>query len=112
MDTPPPEEPQKPGLVMPIVWVLIALLGTGAAVAGVGIGVMDSESAGMMAAQIAAGPLGFVLAGALGGLIIHFAVKRATTLLRVVGPMGCGCLGGGVAAGLTVLFFTLIFPSL
>ena len=97
---------------MPLSWVLLAMLGSVAACLGVGLSAADSEDAGVVASQIAAFPLGFLLSAALGGLIVHFAVKRATTLLRVVAPLGCGCLGGAVVLGGVMLFFTAIFPAL
>ncbi len=97
---------------MPAIWVILAMLGSVAAAAGVGLAAADSESMGVSAAQIAAFPLGFLLSAALGGLIVHFAVKRATTLLRVVAPLGCGCLGGLVTLAGVVGFFVAIFPSL
>lgn len=107
-----PEEQSKPGVAMPAIWVVLAMLGSIAACAGVGLSAADSESMGVSAAQIAAFPLGFLLSAALGGLIIHFAVKRATTLLRVVAPMGCGCLGGLITLAGVFFFFTAIFPAL
>lgn len=106
-----PEE-SSPGLMMPMAWVILAMLGSVAACAGVGISVADSESAGVVAAQVTAFPLGFLLCGAFAGLIVQFAVKRGTTLLRVLAPMGCGCLGGLIALGGTLVFFTTIFPAM
>ena len=102
----------KRSLLMPVAWVVIAMLVSVAACAGVGLAVNDSESAGIMAAQISAFPLGFALSAALGALVIHIGIKRATTLLRASGPLGCGCLGGLLALGATVGFFVLIFPEL
>ena len=97
---------------MPAAWVALALLGSIGACAGIGISASDSESAGVAAAQVAAFPLGFVLGGALAGLILHFGVTRATTLLRVLGPLGCGCMSGLLMLSLCVTFFVAIFPAL
>ena len=99
-------------MLMPLGWVAVAGLVSIAACAGIGLGVNDSESAGVLAAQLSAFPLGFSLSAALAGLIIHFAIQRATTLLRVTGPLGCGCLGGLVTLGVVFGFFVLIFPEL
>ncbi|MFT5687001.1 MAG: hypothetical protein ACI8RZ_007958 [Myxococcota bacterium] len=98
--------------MMPLAWTAFALLGCMAACLGVGGSAANSETLGVQAAQIAAFPLGFVLAGLLGGLIVHFAVKRGTTLLRVLAPMGCGCIGGLITLVGVFFFFTAIFPSL
>ena len=95
-----------------MVWVILALLISVIAGVGIGISAADSESAGVVAAQISAFPLGFVLGGALAGLIIHFGVKRATTLLRVLGPLGCGCMSGLLMVSLFITFFAVIFPAL
>lgn len=97
---------------MPMAWVALALLGSIGAGAGIGLSAYDSESAGVMASQLAAFPLGFVLGGALAALIVHFGVKRATTLLRVLGPLGCGCMSGVLLLGTAFVFFTAIFPAL
>ena len=112
MDSEPIQESSQPSKLMPMVWLALALLGTLVAGAGIGISAADSESAGMIAAQIAAFPLGFVLGGALAGLLIHYGIKRATTLLRVLGPLGCGCMSGMLMLSLFITFFTVIFPAL
>lgn len=113
MDTPSPE-PENPtrSMFMPLLWVFLALVVSVGACAGVGLSANDSESAGVFAAQVSAFPLGFVLSAALGGLVVHFAVKRATRLLRTVAPMGCGCLGGFGVLALVMSFFAFIFPAL
>jgi hypothetical protein len=95
---------------MPIAWaiaaVVVGLIGAGA----VGFAGYGSESAGVSAAYLAAGPLGFVCSGAAGAAIIHLAVKSGGA--RIYGPFGCGCFGAiALAAGVWV-FFTAIFPSL
>lgn len=95
---------------MPIAWALSAMVVLGLAVAVVGGMGMSSESAGTSAAYMAAGPVGFVCAGAAGAAIVHFAVKAGAA--RVWAPFGCGCLGGlGLAIGVWV-FFAAIFPAL
>ena len=97
---------------MPLAWVGLAMLGSLGACAGIGLSAADSESAGVVATQLAAFPLGFVLGGALTGLVLHFGVKRATTLLRVLGPLGCGCMSGVLMLGAAFVFFAAIFPAL
>jgi hypothetical protein len=95
---------------MPIGWALAAAVVTAVSVAGVGILGMNSESAGMEAANLAALPLGFVCSAAPVALVVHFLVKRGPA--RVAAPVGCGCLGGiGLLAGLFV-FWSAIWPSL
>lgn len=105
-------EPQKRSLMMPIAWIVLSMLVGAAACAGIALGVNDSEESGILAATISAFPIGFVLTGALGGLVVHFGIRRATTLLRVVGPMGCGCTGGFTLLALAFLFFQYVFPSM
>lgn len=112
MDPAPPPQPTKRGLLMPIGWSLLAMLGAIGAAAGVGVGLTTSESAGISAAQIAAFPLGFVLSAALCGLIVHIGIKRATTLLRVMAPLGCGCMGGMLMLGAVFGFVLVVLPML
>ena len=112
MDSAPSPAPPRRGLLMPLGWSFLAVLGTVGAAAGVGLAVTESESAGINAAQIASFPLGFVLSAALGGLVVHIGIKRATTLLRVVAPLGCGCMGGLLMLGTVVGFVTLVLPTL
>lgn len=101
---------EKPGCGMPIAWFitsgLIFLIGA----AAVGAAAYRSESGGVSAAYMAAGPLGFVCSGAAGAFVIHFLVKSGEG--RVWGPFGCGCLGAGLIGIGTWIFFTAIFPSL
>ena len=108
---PQPEGPKR-SLLMPVLWVLLAGLVSAGACAGIGLSAGGSEEQLLLAAQVSAFPLGFVLCGALVGLIVHFGVRRATTLLRVVGPLGCGCLGGLLAVGLAVAVVALVLPAL
>jgi hypothetical protein len=104
--------PKKAGCLMPVIWMILAFLGTLIAAAGVGIAAYNSESAGVQATQIAAIPFGFVWGGALAAAIIQLFWKKASTAVRVAGPIGCGCLGAIVFVGLVVVFFAAIFPSL
>lgn len=108
--TPPPAP--KRSLWMPMAWLLLVFLGSAGACAGIGASLQRSEDAAILATQISAFPLGFVLCGALAGLIVHFGVRRATTLLRVVGPLGCGCLGGVVLAGIASAVVLFVLPTL
>ena len=103
---------QRPKPFLPLVWAGLALLCCVGVCAGVGVSAYSSESAGVTAAQLAAFPLGFTLAGALGAAGIHFGVRDATTPVQVGGPVGCGCLGGVAMVAVAVLFFAVIFPAL
>ena len=103
-----PEE--RPGLLMPGLWMAAAAVTTLAVVGAVGVMGYGSESAGMLASNLAAFPLGFVCTGAAVAVIVHFVVKGGP--LRLAVPMGCGCLGGiGLLVGLSV-FYAAIWPSL
>lgn len=95
---------------MPIAWGIAALVIGLLCVVAVAFAGMGSESAGMSAAYMAAGPLGFVCSGAAGAAIIHLAVKSGGA--RIYGPFGCGCLGAIALALGTFVFFAAIFPAL
>ena len=95
---------------MPIAWGVAALVVGLLCVGIVAVSGMGSESAGMSAAYMAAGPLGFVCSGAAGAAIIHLAVKSGGA--RIYGPFGCGCLGAIALALGTFVFFAAIFPAL
>jgi len=104
--------PKKAGCLMPVIWMILALLGTLITAAAVGIAAYDSETAGVQATQIMAIPFGFVWGGALAAAIIQLFWKKASTAVRAAGPIGCGCLGAIVIVGLVVVFFAAIFPAL
>lgn len=95
---------------MPIVWAVVAavLLCGGVGVTAV-LG-MDSESAGVQAATISAGPVGFGLSGALAAVAVHFVAKSSG--VRIAAPLGCGCLGAIATIAGTVVFFAALFPAL
>ena len=110
--TPDPGNDAGPAPYIPLVWVVLTLIVAFVCCAGVGVSAYDSESAGVVASQVAAFPLGFALAGTIGAIGIHFGMKQASTPIRVGGPVGCGCLGGLAMVALAVLFFVAIFPAL
>lgn len=107
-----PDQTPKPGCLMPGLWLGGAALATLICGAIVGIGASGSESDGVAAANIAAGPFGFAWGGMLSAAIIHLAWKRASSGVRVGGPLGCGCLGAIVMIVGVVVFFAAIFPAL
>lgn len=106
------EEPPKKGCLMPGIWFGVSALVTLAGLAYLGIAASGSESAGVAATWVVAGPLGLVWAGSLAGLIVHFAFRRGSTAVRAGVPLGCGCLGAITLFGLVLLFFAAIWPSL
>lgn len=95
---------------MPIVWAVIGALTVCGSAAWTGIAASGSESAGVTAATMSAGPFGFGLAGAFVALIVHFASRN--TGVRVGVPLGCGCLGAIAGVFGVGFFFAAIFPSL
>ena len=105
------EESTKPGLMMPIVWGVLALVFCTLSCAGIGLAAMGSESAGMAAAQYASFPICFFASGALGALIFHFAIPRPSPA-RIAGPIGCGCGGAILGMMALIIFFSAIWPSL
>lgn len=107
-----PEKPKKPGCLMPVLWLVVTILVTLICAAFVGLMAADSESQGVQATQIVALPFGFVWSGLLAASIIQIAWKKASTAVRVAGPLGCGCLGGIIMILLVIVFFTAIFPGL
>jgi hypothetical protein len=103
-------EEKKPGCLWPAAWLILGLLGTIIAAVAVGLSAADSESAGMLATQVVAFPVGALWSGGLVALIVHF--MKSGKGVRIGAPLGCGCLGGIIMAVLVVVFFTAIFPSL
>jgi hypothetical protein len=97
---------------MPLVWLGVALFVTLVCAAGVGVMASGSETDGMNATYMASLPFGYVWGGVLAAAIIQLGWKKASPGVRIGGPLGCGCLGAIVFAGLIVVFFTAIFPSL
>ena len=110
--TPDPGNGAGPAPYIPLVWVVLTLLVAFVSCAGVGASAYDSESAGVVASQLAAFPLGFALAGTTGAIGIHFGMKQASNAIRMGGPVGCGCLGGLAMVAMAMLFFVAIFPAL
>lgn len=110
MATPVPDI-DPPGPLAPLLWGGIAIFLTCAGIGGLVLAIADSESAGVMATMIVSFPLGFVWAGAVSAIVLHF-VKRVSTPARLGTPFGCGCLGGLALGTLSFLFFAAIFPEL
>lgn len=104
------EEEAKPGPLLPLAWAAAAIFVTLVAAVGVGVMASGSESAGVSASQLAAGPTGFVCSGAVAALVVHFASRSAGVRIGV--PIGCGCLGGIGAFVMLVVFYAAIWPSL
>ena len=101
--------PSRPGIVMPLMWVLGALLLSVVAGAWVGWSAYHSESAGVSASLAAVFPVTFVWSGTVGAVLAQLMLKGAA---RVGVPFGCGCLGGVVGALGAAFFFGVIFPAL
>ena len=108
----PDPEPPKPGCLMPAIWLGATILITLICAVVVGGMASQSETDGVQATQIASIPFGFVWGGLVSAAILQFGWKKASPGMRAGGPLGCGCLGAIVMAGLVVVFFTAIFPSL
>lgn len=99
----------KRSWIAPLVWFVVAGLGTVICAVIVGIAAADSESAGMAATYGVAFPLGFLWAGSLTAIAGNFFLKGP---VRMGAPFGCGLLAGGAMLGSMVVFFVAIFPSL
>ena len=110
MSTPVPEL-DPPGPLSPLIWSGVALFGTCAGIGGLALAIADSESAGVMASMIVAGPLGFLWSGALAAIALHF-MKKVSRPVRLGAPFGCGCLGFLGLGAVAFLFFAVIFPEL
>ena len=104
------EENKKPGCLWPAAWLILGLLGTIVAGVAVGLSIADSESAGMVATQAVAGPVGLLWCGGLVALIVHF--MKSGKGVRYGAPIGCGCLGAILFGALAFVFFAAIFPAL
>jgi hypothetical protein len=103
-------EENKPGCLWPAAWLILGFLGTVIAGVAVGLSAADSESAGVLATQAVAFPVGALWSGGLVALIVHF--MKSGKGVRFGAPIGCGCLGGIIMVALVVVFFVGIFPSL
>jgi len=96
---------------MPIVWAVLAAVGTLAAIVIVGYFAYGSESDGVSATYAVAFPLGLLWGGALSAGVIQLT-KLAHPAVRIGGPLGCGFMAGAALLGLVFLFFVGIFPAL
>ena len=103
--------PQRPGLLMPALWVLAALFGSLLACAVVGAFAYNSESAGVTATMVAAFPVGLLWSGAIAALAVH-VLKQDRPLVRYGVPAGCAFVGGIGLLILVSIFFVAIFPAL
>ena len=94
-----------------IIWNLLGVLGTVVGGAIIAVAAYGSESAGMTASYIVAGPVGFFWGAGLGALIGRFAMKDKPGPAKIA-PYGCGCGCAVVLAVGLVFFMVAIFPSL
>lgn len=101
----------RPSWLMPLVWLGLTLIVSFIAIVFVGVATYNSESAGVVATQLAAFPVGLLWGGLLSALTIQL-FKAKTMALRIGVPITCGLLAGIVVLTLTVLFFVVIFPLL
>jgi hypothetical protein len=104
------EPTEKPGCLMPLAWLAVGSFTTCLGIGVVAAAGSQRESDGITAANWAAGPIGFALAGMLAALVVHFAAKTAG--VRIAVPFGCGCLGAVGMIGAVTFFFAAIFPAL
>ena len=103
------EVKQQRSWTAPLVWLIVAALGTMACVAVVGFAGYGSESAGVSASYMVAFPLGFLCGGSLAAVAGNFFL---TGRLRLAAPFGCGLLAGGLFLLMVFVFFVAIFPAL
>ena len=102
---------EKAGCTMPIMWVVLALVGTCVCAVAVGMAIADSESAGVTATMVIAFPMGLLWCGAIAAVVTHFAIGRKS-LVRTLAPIGCAVFGGCIALVVAGFFFAVIFPEL
>lgn len=72
---------------------------------------VDSETAGVNASKIMAGPMGLSLGTFVGAAAAAWKVRTKPALKFVV-PAAVGLLFGSASLGATFLFFEVIFPAL
>ena len=105
---PPVSPPSKLALAL---WLLAGVFATLVGAAIVGVAAADSESAGVNAAYLVAGPVGFFWGAGIGA-VLGYTLWKNKPGARKAAPPGCGCgCGLFVAAGLFV-FMVAIFPAL
>lgn len=92
-----------------VIWALLGALAGLAGLASIGLGVADSESAGVLAATFACPVVAAGAACFLGALV---SIAFNSTAARAVVPFVTGVLGGVVGGGLTMGFFVLLWPAL
>ena len=100
---------QQRAWTAPVVWIVLAGLGTVICATIVGMAGYRSESAGVDAAYLVVFPLGFLCGGSLAALVGNFFLQGR---VRLAAPFGCGLLAGVVALLMTFVFFVAIFPAL
>ncbi|MEC7519203.1 MAG: hypothetical protein VYE22_05020 [Myxococcota bacterium] len=111
-DTTPDEAREKKiGYLNLAIWGGLTFLFCCIGSAVVGVAGADSESAGVQATYLAAGPACCSVSGLLGAVLGMFAFAGKTGL-RVGLPIALGVLGGLFGGIGTVVFFEAIFPSL
>lgn len=103
--------PERPSPIAAFVWCGIAIVVTCAGLAGLALGIADSEESGIVAAIVVAFPLGFAWSAAIGSVGAWF-LRTLSPPMRLGAPFGCGCLGGGALFVLSAVFFAVIFPEL
>ncbi|MCO4743765.1 MAG: hypothetical protein KC912_03180 [Proteobacteria bacterium] len=105
------DDEQVKGSILPLVaWTGISLLTFLSAAGGVLLGVMDSESAGVMAAMLGCPVMAVAAAMFLGAVVTQLVTK--STVARIIAPIGVAVIGGGVGGLLTGMFFAVLWPML
>lgn len=102
------DEVSSPSLIPVVLWALLGMLVGLGGLAGVGMGVADSESAGVMAATVLCPVVAFGLATFVGSLLSLVGGNA----VRIVVPGVVGVIGGVAGGGLTMMFFVVLWPML
>lgn len=106
-----PDRNERPGWLMPALWIVTAAVGTVVGLAVVVFFAAGSESAGVTATMLAAFPLGLLWSGALAALVVQLSGQTRAGV-RIGAPLGCGFVGGLGLLVMVALFFLAIFPAL
>ncbi|TNE89618.1 MAG: hypothetical protein EP330_10645 [Deltaproteobacteria bacterium] len=103
------EDKPSASLIPVFIWLGLGVIAALASLVFIGLGVADSESAGVMAAGLFC-PLTFAGGATVLGALVSIAF--GSTVARAVVPLVAGMLGGLFGGFATMMFFAVLWPMM